>query len=75
MLYNTIRAILRFIFLLLGLKVEGWRNMPRSGALIVAPNHLSNLDPFLVGVAIDRQINFMAKAELFNDKILGAQSL
>jgi 1-acyl-sn-glycerol-3-phosphate acyltransferase len=71
MLYNTVRAILRYIFLLLGLKVEGWKNIPRSGAVIVAPNHLSNLDPILVGVAIDRPINFMAKAELFNGKILG----
>jgi 1-acyl-sn-glycerol-3-phosphate acyltransferase len=71
MLYNTARAVLRFIFLLLGLKVEGWRNIPRSGAVIVAPNHLSYLDPVLVAIAIDRPINFMGKAELFNGRILG----
>jgi len=55
----------------MGLKVEGFRNIPRSGAVIVAPNHLSYLDPLLVAVAIDRPIHFMAKAELFNNKILG----
>jgi 1-acyl-sn-glycerol-3-phosphate acyltransferase len=71
MLYNTARAILRFIFLILGLKIEGFRNIPRSGAIIVAPNHLSYLDPLLVAVAIDRPVNFMAKAELFHNKILG----
>jgi 1-acyl-sn-glycerol-3-phosphate acyltransferase len=71
MLYNTARAILRFIFLILGLKIEGFRNIPPHGAIIVAPNHLSYLDPLLVAVAIDRPVNFMAKAELFQNKILG----
>jgi 1-acyl-sn-glycerol-3-phosphate acyltransferase len=71
MLYNTVRAILRFIFLLMGLKVEGGEHLLTSGAVIVAPNHLSFWDPFLVALAIDRPINFMAKAEFFNSKILG----
>ncbi len=71
MLYNTGRAILRFIFLIMGLKIEGFSNIPRSGAVIVAPNHLSYLDPLLVAVAIDRPVHFMAKAELFDYKIFG----
>ncbi|MBP1761998.1 MAG: 1-acyl-sn-glycerol-3-phosphate acyltransferase [Firmicutes bacterium] len=71
MLYNTARAILRYIFLILGLKIEGFSNIPPSGAIIVAPNHLSYLDPLLVAVAINRPVNFMAKAELFHNKILG----
>jgi len=71
MLYNIARAILKYIFLIMGLKIEGFRNIPSSGAIIVAPNHLSYLDPLLVAVAIDRPVNFMAKAELFQNKILG----
>lgn len=70
MLYNTARAVLRFLFLVMGLKIEGYKNIPRSGAFIVAPNHLSYLDPLLVAVAFDRPVHFMAKAELFNYKIL-----
>ncbi len=71
MLYNIAKAILRFIFLIMGLRIEGFANLPASGAVIVAANHLSLLDPLLVAVAVDRPVNFMAKAELFNHKILG----
>lgn len=69
MLYNFARAVLKFIFLIMGLKIEGFANLPASGAVIVAANHLSFMDPLLVAVAIDRPVNFMAKAELFNHKI------
>jgi 1-acyl-sn-glycerol-3-phosphate acyltransferase len=39
--------------------------IPRQGAFILASNHISNLDPVLLGVCSVRRINFMAKAELF----------
>jgi 1-acyl-sn-glycerol-3-phosphate acyltransferase len=55
----------------MGLKIEGFANLPGSGAVIVAANHLSFMDPLLVAVAIDRPVHFMAKAELFNQKIVG----
>lgn len=71
MLYNTGRAILRYFFLLLGLQVEGLEHVPANGAIILAPNHVSYLDPFLVAIAVNRPINFMAKAELFNYRFLG----
>lgn len=71
MLYNIVRAILGFIYILLGLKVEGLENIPREGPLIIAPNHVSNWDPIMVALAINRPIHFMAKAELFNYRILG----
>lgn len=71
MFYNIIRAILRAVFLFLGLKVEGLENLPQDGAVIVAANHVSNWDPIMIGVAVNRPIHFMAKAELFNNIILG----
>ncbi|MGD8978932.1 MAG: lysophospholipid acyltransferase family protein [candidate division WOR-3 bacterium] len=39
--------------------------MPRRGALILASNHVSFLDPPAVGVAACREIYFLAKAGLF----------
>lgn len=40
-------------------------NIPRQGAFILASNHISNLDPVLLGICSVRRINFMAKIELF----------
>lgn len=48
-----------------GLKIENPEWFPKEGPVIVAPNHVSNLDPLMVGVACPRQLFFLAKAELF----------
>jgi len=71
MLYNVVRGILRFIFILLGLKVEGLEHLPQEGPVIVVPNHVSNWDPVMLALALNRPVHFMGKAELFNYKILG----
>lgn len=47
--------------------VEGRENLPTKGAVIVAPNHMSNNDPPLVGYALPRGVHFMAKEELFRN--------
>jgi 1-acyl-sn-glycerol-3-phosphate acyltransferase len=52
-------------------RVEGKENVPRSGPFVVAANHVSYLDPPVLGVACPRPIQFMAKAELFQIPILG----
>jgi 1-acyl-sn-glycerol-3-phosphate acyltransferase len=65
-IYRVLRALCRLIFRWVGSwHVEGRENVPAKGALILAPNHLSYLDPPLVGCAIDRPAWFMGKAELF----------
>jgi 1-acyl-sn-glycerol-3-phosphate acyltransferase len=50
-------------------RVEGLEHVPRSGALIIAPNHISNADPPLIGgwlaPALHRRPRFMAKEQLF----------
>ncbi|NLY56380.1 MAG: 1-acyl-sn-glycerol-3-phosphate acyltransferase [Firmicutes bacterium] len=43
---------------------------PKSGAVIVAANHQSAWDPIFVGLALERQLRFMAKVELFRWPIL-----
>lgn len=54
-------------------KVVGSENIPLKGAVVIAPNHISNLDPPLVAASSFhiRHINFMAKAELFQNKFVG----
>lgn len=67
--YAIVRAILNFFFFVIfGLKVEGRENVPKTGAIIVAPNHKSYWDPPVVGVAFNtRIIHYMAKEELFKN--------
>lgn len=49
--------------------VDGAENLPQSGPLIVAPNHLSNADPPLVigwlAPALGRRPRFLAKEQIF----------
>ncbi|HWX73663.1 MAG TPA: lysophospholipid acyltransferase family protein [Solirubrobacteraceae bacterium] len=40
-------------------------NLPGRGAVILAPNHFSFMDHFLIGCYIRRKVRFMAKSQLF----------
>jgi len=72
MSYTIFRAILRFIYrLLFRIKAIGTENIPEEGAVIIASNHISLLDPPAVGVLIKRKVHFMAKEELFKIPLLG----
>lgn len=48
--------------------------MPQQGALVLAPNHYSEIDPLVMGVAswkLGRLPRFLAKASLFKVPVLG----
>ncbi|MDP8215796.1 MAG: lysophospholipid acyltransferase family protein [Candidatus Kaelpia imicola] len=45
--------------------IEGKNNIPTGGAVIIASNHASFLDPILLGAASRRVLAFVAKEELF----------
>ena len=47
------------------LQVEGRENFPLDGPVIIAANHVNNLDVFPMQFAVPRPICYMAKAELF----------
>lgn len=48
-----------------GLTVEGRGNVPPTGALIVASNHLSFIDSIVIPLASGRQVHFLGKSEYF----------
>ena len=50
------------------LRVEGLDHVPASGGAIVAPTHRSNFDSVVVGVALQRHLRYMAKAELYRSR-------
>ncbi|NOY64533.1 MAG: 1-acyl-sn-glycerol-3-phosphate acyltransferase, partial [Nitrospirae bacterium] len=52
-------------------EVKGEHNIPESGGLIIASNHLSYLDPPLIGISMKRQAYFMAKDSLFKNPLIG----
>jgi 1-acyl-sn-glycerol-3-phosphate acyltransferase len=70
MFYAIAKKLLGVIFFLLGLKSEGKDKMPMSGPVIIAANHVSNWDPLVVALALNRPIYFMGKAQLFKYGIL-----
>lgn len=48
---------------LTGVEIEG--RIPKAGPVIIAPNHVSFLDPPVVGIAAFREVYFLAKPSLF----------
>ena len=57
--------------LLFRLKSSGTEHLPREGGYVLSANHLSNLDPWPLGLPLfpRRQIRFMAKVELFRSPL------
>lgn len=77
--YNKLRAFFQWLTcsvvyggyyrVACGLKIYGRENVPKKGFFIVASNHMSAIDPFLVIAAIKRPVAYMAKKELFEKPI------
>ncbi|MFC0214880.1 lysophospholipid acyltransferase family protein [Paenibacillus chartarius] len=73
MLYRIGRVVCDVFFTtFFRLHAVGVDNIPKSGPVMLCSNHISNLDPPLLGTRVPRQVHFMAKAELFHVPILSA---
>ncbi|MEX2448760.1 MAG: lysophospholipid acyltransferase family protein [Solirubrobacterales bacterium] len=69
--YPLVRAIVTPLALLLyRTRAIGVKNVPKSGPLILAPNHFSQMDHFFTGLYLRRQVRFMAKSQLFGPPVL-----
>ena len=51
-------------------RVEGKENVPKKGPLIIVANHMTYVDPPLLGASVPRKITFMAKKELFRPSLM-----
>ena len=70
--YWVVRAILQPLLLVyFRLDRIGREHVPAEGPALIAPNHRSFLDPFVLGCCIRRPIYFMAKRELFKNRFVG----
>lgn len=75
-LYRRVVFILTSLVRLLGWRVRmhGLEHLPLHGPAIVVANHVSYVDPILLGLAIERQgrvVRFLAKRELFDHWFTG----
>jgi glycerol-3-phosphate dehydrogenase (NAD(P)+) len=69
LLYWILRAILvPFFRVYFRLGRIGREHLPRSGPLLLAANHRSFLDPFVIGTLVRRPVYYMAKRELFEKR-------
>lgn len=76
LVYPPVIALVKGFWRYLGLQFDfqGDENIPRKGGAILAINHVSYLDFALAGTAalpVKRYVRFMAKKELFDNKIAG----
>ena len=69
LLYWGLRALfVPFFLVYLRMQRVGREHLPRSGPLLLASNHRSFLDPFVIGTLIRRPVYYMAKRELFEKR-------
>ena len=73
MFYKIIVGILKFlVFIIFDLKVHNAERInDTKDGLIACGNHISMIDPVILAVSSKRQIHFMGKKELFENKFLG----
>ncbi|MCI1956570.1 MAG: 1-acyl-sn-glycerol-3-phosphate acyltransferase [Oscillospiraceae bacterium] len=73
LLYTLARALLPWFFrTVMPIRVRGAENLPKTGKVILCCNHASMTDPLRLAYSQRRQIYFMAKEELFRNRLVGA---
>jgi glycerol-3-phosphate dehydrogenase (NAD(P)+) len=69
LIYWIVRALfVPFFLVYFRLQRVGREHLPRSGPLLLAANHRSFLDPFVIGTLVRRPVYYMAKRELFEKR-------
>ncbi|MBN2120335.1 MAG: 1-acyl-sn-glycerol-3-phosphate acyltransferase [Candidatus Omnitrophica bacterium] len=73
MIYSFFRLLSIIVIKIFArVEVKGGDSIPLKGAFIMASNHLSNIDPFLLGAISPRRLNYLAKEELFKGPFISA---
>ncbi|CAD2077788.1 lysophospholipid acyltransferase family protein [Jeotgalicoccus meleagridis] len=72
MIYKVAKFLVkRYYKLRYNIKVIGEDRVPATGPVMICSNHIDDLDPPLIGISLDRDLSFFAKAELFEIPVLG----
>lgn len=71
-MYGLVKLLVRIpLRIAFNLHYEGRENIPKNEAVIYASNHRTNADPPLAGCGARGSLTFMAKEELFRNKLFG----
>jgi len=71
MIYKISRGFAYFLSVILyRINIIGKENIPKTGGALICPNHISNIDPVVIAFATSRAVHYMAKVELFKNRIL-----
>ena len=66
MFYTFIRFIAFLLFkIFFRLRIFGRENFPKASPVIVTPNHVSFLDPIIVGIGAPQKLSYLARDTLF----------
>jgi 1-acyl-sn-glycerol-3-phosphate acyltransferase len=69
--YWVARAILQPFFLVyFRMKRIGMEHVPKDGPVIIASNHRSFMDPWVIGMLLRRPVFYVAKTELFHNRLV-----
>lgn len=71
--YSVAKSAVKLYYkLFYRVKIEGLENIPKEDGYVVCANHKSLNDPPLLGVMLPIELKFMAKEELFKNKLFGS---
>ena len=69
--YRFVRRIAIIICtLVFPMKVTGLEHIPAEGSVLLCCNHVSGFDPIFLACALKRRVTYLAKKELFSNKIM-----
>src|SRR6516162_8045728 len=70
--YHGGKLLVRFVFgSVARIHVLGHENSNHAGGFLLASNHISHFDPFLLGLSVRRKVDWMTMAEFFRPPALG----
>jgi 1-acyl-sn-glycerol-3-phosphate acyltransferase len=70
--YHAGKLLVRFVFgSVARIHVLGREKANYAGGFLLASNHISHFDPFLIGLSVRRKIDWMTMAEFFRPPALG----
>ncbi len=70
-LYHPFKFIAKVIFkLIYRIEIINKENIPKEGRLLLCSNHISVFDPVVLSIILPREIAWMGKKELFENKLM-----